>query len=82
MTFSEFHVGILVKLKGIKIWVAHTCLAHTRGGVEYRAASFEVGLWTTAHHAAISPGGSARSASWIELLTQHVLCLRPGKPSW
>ena len=62
MTFSEFYVGIAVKFKGIKIWVPRT-----RGGVEYRAASFEVGLWTTAHHAAISLGCSARSASWIEL---------------
>ena len=62
MTFSEFYVGIVVKLKGIKIWLPHC----TRGGVEYRAASFEVGLWTTAHYAAISLGCSARSASWIE----------------
>ena len=55
MTFSEFYVGIVVKLKGIKIWVPHC----TRGGVEYRADSLEqrgfVDGRTTAHNAAISP---------------------------
>ena len=76
MTFSEFYVGIVVKLKGIKIWVLPTpgvVLSTERPALRWVCGQL---------HTMPLSLSVARPGQQAGLRTQHVLCLRPGKPSW